>query len=314
MALNDWFPKLLGDPQQLGGNISFGVDARGQQNYVPGLLTDEASPPDEPTTLLGYPLSQVLSQNSYPGFSLTPLMPNSSSNSLDEILPSFLSSMPVSDSADSTVNTQNQALHQGGLLTKTYRSTADANMDGANQGPDVYQKLSDIIGGAEGSDSYEAYNTGTRKINGKDKVIHSYSNAPSGKLTNKTINDIVADGLCLTPENTDRTFASGKYQITAKNLQAARDAMRLTGDEKFTPEMQDRIFREYMLPVMTRGLNNYINYGMGTANNAQKAAAGTWAAIAPVGSTQSRYESGANHANQQSSQQLGSYLQSLWPR
>jgi hypothetical protein len=69
MSLNDWFPKLLGDPQQLGGNIPFGADASGQQNYVPGLLMDDASPqPDGPTTLMGYPLSQLQPQNDYPNF------------------------------------------------------------------------------------------------------------------------------------------------------------------------------------------------------------------------------------------------------
>ncbi|HEY8084041.1 MAG TPA: glycoside hydrolase family 19 protein [Methylophilaceae bacterium] len=69
MALNDWFPKLLADPQQLGGNIPFGADAAGQQNYVPGLLMDNVSPqPDGPTTWLGYPLSQLQPQNDYPNF------------------------------------------------------------------------------------------------------------------------------------------------------------------------------------------------------------------------------------------------------
>jgi hypothetical protein len=68
MPLSDWFPQLLGDPQQPGVDIPFGADASEQQNYVPGLLDAPSPLPEEPTTLLGYPLSQLQPQNSYPDF------------------------------------------------------------------------------------------------------------------------------------------------------------------------------------------------------------------------------------------------------
>lgn len=82
MSLNDWFPRLLADPNP-SGNVLFGADASAQQYPVPGLLVSEPSDfgpggkydlsqtvadPSAQTTLMGQPLSQLQMPNYAPDF------------------------------------------------------------------------------------------------------------------------------------------------------------------------------------------------------------------------------------------------------
>lgn len=76
-------------------------------------------------------------------------------------------------------------------------------------------------------------------------------------------------------------FATGKYQTTIDTLRAAKRAMGLTGNELYTPEMQERVFREFLMQKAGGGrLASFINSGEGTIDTAQYAAAKEWASIA----------------------------------
>jgi LysM repeat protein len=146
---------------------------------------------------------------------------------------------------------------------------------------DLIAKLGAVITIGEGN--YESYNTGTKGVK-NDKVGHSYLNPKAGTVTNKTINEILATE-SKSGYATDRMFATGKYQTTIGTLRAAKAAMGLTGNEKYTPELQERVFREFLLQKAGGGkLAAFVNKGVGTVESAQYAASKEWASIAvPAG-------------------------------
>ena len=202
-----------------------------------------------------------------------------------------------------TAQTQAPAQAQGG-------STLDVN----------HRELARVLGMGEGN--YESYNTGTLHVRG-GHVGHSYPNPPAGTVTNKTINEVLATST-MSGTNPDRLFAVGAYQITHKTLRGAVQAMHLTGNERLTPAMQDRIFVEYLVPTAGNGaLGRYVANGAGTADQAQVAAARQWASIGvPAGlhtetgrvsdGTMTYYDKGpANHASVKATQALHSFLQNL---
>lgn len=150
--------------------------------------------------------------------------------------------------------------------------------NGAN---DLIAKLGKVITIGEGN--YESYNTGTKGVR-YHKVGHSYLRRPTGTVTNMQINQILATEN-ESGYNTSRMFATGKYQTTISTLRAAKQSMGLTGNEKYTPEMQERVFREFLLQKAGGGkLFAFVKKGIGTSESAQYAAAKEWASIAvPAG-------------------------------
>lgn len=102
-------------------------------------------------------------------------------------------------------------------------------------------------------------------------------------------------------------FKTGKYQTVIKTLKNAKLKMQLTGDELYDSEMQELVFRDYLIDKAGQGaLGRFVKERIGTLNADQLAAAKEWASIAvPSGETisdgtLSYYESAANFANQQS--------------
>ena len=99
--------------------------------------------------------------------------------------------------------------------------------------------------------------------------------------------------------------------------------MHLTGNERLTPELQDRIFAEFLVPP---ALRNFVLHGIGSVDDAQYAASRVWASIAvPRGRLTKlrRISNGdgnmtyfddtgpANHANPSATNAFRSYLMSL---
>ncbi|SEN67723.1 hypothetical protein SAMN04487857_1372 [Pseudomonas sp. ok272] len=174
------------------------------------------------------------------------------------------------------------------------------------------REIGDIISHGEGS--YESYNTGTKDVQ-EGRVGFSFLSPASGTITNKTINEIILTE-SLSGTNRDRMFATGKYQTVIETLKNAKSTLRLTGEEKYTPDMQEKVFSEYLLEKAGGGaLAKFIKYGKGELNDAQNAAAKEWASIAvPSGyrikdgrisdGTLSYYESSANRANSESTKRL----------
>jgi LysM repeat protein len=209
---------------------------------------------------------------------------------------------------------------QGGLRAPAPANTAVNPATQPPSGNDVVAQLGSIITRGEGN--YESYNTGTRGVDG-GRVGHSYLHPAAGTVTNRTINEILATDR-LSGYNTNRMFAVGKYQITIPTLRAARDAMGLSGNERMTPAMQERIFRDFLLEKAGGGvLADFVLHGRGSVDGAQLAAAKEWASIGvPAGYRNtygvvsnghtSYYErAGQNSANSGATDALRNFLTTL---
>jgi hypothetical protein len=114
------------------------------------------------------------------------------------------------------------------------------------------------------------------RLDEKGPVGHSFINNAAGTVTGKTINDILATEK-LPATDRRRMFASGAYGITFDVLREAAPAMRLTGNERMTPQMQDRIFAEFLV---RRDLKRYLKDPTVGVDQAQYSAARQWASIA----------------------------------
>lgn len=141
--------------------------------------------------------------------------------------------------------------------------------------PDVlsekYRALAHAVRRGEGAD-YESHNTGT--IRGS--VVRSLNHNPPGTVTGKTIDQILATER-LPQTDQSRLFAFGPYGITFDALRVAKHDMRLAGNERMTPEMQDRIFAGSLI---RRDLKRFLNDPTVGVDQAQYSAARQWASIA----------------------------------
>jgi hypothetical protein len=175
---------------------------------------------------------------------------------------------------------------------------------------ETIRKIGNLISHGEGG--YESYNTGT--IRGV--VQHSYLNPPIGTVTSKTINEILISA-SLNAKNTNRLFATGKYQTIESTLQAAKVAMGLSGNELYDAAMQERVFSEFLFEKAGGGkLADYVLRGKGTIDGAMYAASKEWASIAVPNGMKinggkmisngrlSFYEGPGNHANMTSTNTL----------
>lgn len=178
------------------------------------------------------------------------------------------------------------------------------------------QEVGRLIGTGEGN--YESYNSGTLH----NVVLHHSLNSPPSTVTGRTINEILSTD-SLPPTDPRRMHVVGRYEISHDNLARAVSEMRLTGNEHLTPELQDRIFAEYLVPH-TPALADFIFRGRGTVDDAQYAASRVWASIAvPQGrrTKQGRMSNGgmtffdntgrANRANRSATNALRTYLMNL---
>ncbi|MBT8769603.1 hypothetical protein J7302_26210, partial [Pseudomonas sp. DB1] len=177
---------------------------------------------------------------------------------------------------------------------------------------DLIRKIGDIISHGEGN--YDSYNTGTKNVPGGG-VGFSFLSPSPGTVTNKTINEIISTEI-LPGTDKSRMFATGKYQTIISTLKSAKKALALTGEEKYTPDLQEFIFSDYLLEKAGGGyLARFVKHGKGSIDDAQYAAAKEWASIAAPcnylikdgrssDGTLSYYESRANRANIDSTRAL----------
>ncbi len=132
-----------------------------------------------------------------------------------------------------------------------------------------YIKLGNIIAAGEGN--YNSVNRGLKLKTGKN--YGSYET----DLSKLTINEILERNK-LPFGDKNRMNAVGKLQIIAKTMELVKDGMGLTGNEKFTPELQERIFREYFIPNI-KELNDYVNGGKSSLEDTQYALSKVWASV-----------------------------------
>lgn len=147
-----------------------------------------------------------------------------------------------------------------------------------------------IQSGESGKREYNAYNRGSGRIDTR-------GGTPAQNLTNLTIGQIQARQARKHGDK-QRLFAVGKYQIVKDTLKEAVASMKLSKNEKFTPELQDRMFSEFLAGSRRRDMKKYIT---GKSNNKNKAifsASKEWASIANPRTGKSYYAGkGGNKAH-----------------
>ena len=100
----------------------------------------------------------------------------------------------------------------------------------------------------------------------------------------------------------NRLFAVGKYQIIPSTMDNAVEHLRLDPNQKFTPELQERIFADYLIAEKRPAIESYIRGDAGaTLHGAQKAAAMEWASVDDPDTPGSPYKAyigvGNNHSS-----------------
>jgi hypothetical protein len=111
---------------------------------------------------------------------------------------------------------------------------------------DANGPLSQLIASGEGD--YQSFNRGNAGDSSKEKIDFS-------KLSMKDILTLST----LPKGHKDRIFAAGKYQIIPDTLRGAIQSMGLNENDAFTPELQERIFREYLVGSKRKRLKGVLN-------------------------------------------------------
>ncbi|WP_026471712.1 LysM peptidoglycan-binding domain-containing protein [Alkanindiges illinoisensis] len=139
---------------------------------------------------------------------------------------------------------------------------------------ELVKELGNAIASGEGS--YEAWNAGAPE--GK-KVKFGKMNDRVGTITGKTINQLLDASKDYTWKDERRRFATGKYQTIPKTLSAAKAALGLSGGELYDSDMQEKVFREYLL-LNRPSIKALIENGSTTVDQAMTDASKEWASIA----------------------------------
>lgn len=149
-------------------------------------------------------------------------------------------------------------------------------------------KIQSLFEAAEsGPKGYNAYNRGTKTdAQGVRNIIPATRDIDFSALTLK---EVMARQK-LPKSNTDSVFAVGLYQLTPDTTKHAVEALKLKDTEKFTPELQDRIFSDYLLQQKRPAIAAYIrNEGKNSLKSAQHELSKEWAGMPDP------YKDGASH-------------------
>ncbi len=134
---------------------------------------------------------------------------------------------------------------------------------------------------------YNDYNRGSDKW--------SASSKQNLDLTQMTVGQIMA-AQALPRGSAGRLFAVGKYQAIPDTLKGAVSTLGISLNEKFTPELQEKIFTGYLASRKRPQIEKYIK-GSGSLENASHAVAQEWASVASIKTGRGVYDGvGVNHA------------------
>lgn len=135
--------------------------------------------------------------------------------------------------------------------------------------------LMDLIGSGEGS--YNSYNRGTVKgKDGKRVILPANQKVDFSEMTVEEIKRRQA----LPPLHHDRMLAVGRYQFITNNFKEAVKKLDIDEAATFNPELQDKLFNEYLLPKKRRQVHEYVTSKEGASlHDAQKAICKEWASV-----------------------------------
>ena len=161
-----------------------------------------------------------------------------------------------------------------------------------------YQQLADAIAKDEGT--YTSVNTGG---NPDKRVKGDFQSKNIPNLTNMTIDEILGKNK-LPIGHGDRINAAGKYQVIASTLKSAKKGMGLTGKEKFTPEIQDKIFM-HLLP---QNAKDYADGKHQNKDSAISSISNMWSSVANPRTGKTSHQDGINKASSTSINRVGRAL------
>lgn len=95
-----------------------------------------------------------------------------------------------------------------------------------------------------------------------------------------------------------KVFAVGKYQIIPTTMRGAFENLHLDANERYTPEVQEKIFADYLIKSKRHPIYDYIVRKEGSSlHAAQKAASQEWASIDDPDTPGKPYGDYARHGN-----------------
>ena len=165
---------------------------------------------------------------------------------------SFLSDLMAASSTSAPETTDEEFLQTGVLpvdrpdvltpdgsdnISGSGASIAEGRLDGATTVNPI-KSLLDFIGDGEGD--YDSSNSGT---NSKGEIVHySHSTVRDGKkLSNMTIAEVRPFQAITDPEDANRLFTVGKYQMVPDTFDIAVEGLGLSEDTVLTSEVQDQM-------------------------------------------------------------------------
>lgn len=152
-----------------------------------------------------------------------------------------------------------------------------------------------IARGESGARGYNAYNRGT-------------ANQPKARVdfSQMTLGQVMAEQ-SKSKGDPSRLFAVGKYQVIPSTMRAAVKALGLDPKQQFTPELQEKIYRDYLIKQKQKSIGDYITGKHNNLHSALNGLASEWAAIADPSTGKSKY--GGSNAASISSGQAAKALQ-----
>jgi len=108
--------------------------------------------------------------------------------------------------------------------------------------------------GESGKASYNAANMGTKN----NKIV---ATKQKENLQDMTIGEVMARQSIKwgSPNESQKLFAVGKYQMIPGTLADAVKTLKIGKEEKFTPELQERMFNEYLISTKRPAVAKYLN-------------------------------------------------------
>ncbi len=171
----------------------------------------------------------------------------------------------------------------------TYQVTKDVIKHAANKTKD-YSTVSGLIHRGESiKRGYNDYNRGSDR--------RAASNKQNISLQDMSIAEIM-EHQSLPIGHLERFFAVGKYQMIPKTMKAAVESLGVDKNAKFTPELQEKMFVEYLATKKKGrgGIENFIK-GSGDLKTANLDIAKEWASVAYEGKTGYYDDVGNNRAH-----------------
>lgn len=144
-------------------------------------------------------------------------------------------------------------------------------------------------------DGYNAYNRGMyNDANGKQHFRGPDKTIDLSSLTLGQVQDLQK----LDRQDPNRLYAVGKYQIVPSTMDGAVSKLKLVRNERFTPELQDKIFSNYLIVDKQHAVHDFITGKPGASMEAaQRGLAREWASFGDPDKDGETHYMPPNHAS-----------------